>query len=294
MRRLSLFALLAAAGCDDGVASLSGLDAMVIVANAQFVPGAMPAAMDGPGVDGIDSLNNVIWPGQRAKKFSGRLDKGGTAVAIGFDGDVGYWTLAAGAEDILFPGQLTFDSVQAFSRRLQPATKYPLVFRAVDAGGRFGAPRLLNLQTQDDVPDGDLVVTLAWDTEADLDLHMVVPNGDIVWSRKSNAYQPMPGNPADPAAAVAGGHLDFDSNAGCVIDGRRRENIVFAKTPAAAGHYIVRVDTFSLCGEGAARWTLEALHQGTSLQKVSGISGDSDTRTSHEAASGLTALEFDL
>jgi len=71
-------------------------------------------------------------------------------------------------------------------------------------------------------PAGALVVSLEWDTEADLDLHVVTPDGVEIWAGNINSYQaPPPGTPVDPAAWQAGGILDLDSNAGCVIDGRQ-------------------------------------------------------------------------
>ena len=49
------------------------------------------------------------------------------------------------------------------------------------------------------------------------------------------------------------------------------------KKSAPTGHYKVRVDAFSLCGESGARWTLEAFRGGVSAARSTGFSGESDT-----------------
>ena len=78
-----------------------------------------------------------------------------------------------------------------------------------------------------------LLVSLRWDTEADLDLHVVIPNGtvrsddDRIWSKPRRP----PGQMVDAGAYKSGGILDFDSNANCVIDGRRQENVSWTVAP---------------------------------------------------------------
>ena len=55
--------------------------------------------------------------------------------------------------------------------------------------------------------------------------------------------------------------LDFDSNAQCVIDGRRAENLIIKQSPPK-GAYTVRVDTANMCAVSAARWHLRVLRDG--------------------------------
>ncbi len=111
-------------------------------------------------------------------------------------------------------------------------------------------------------PTGALVVSLNWDTEADLDLHVVIPNvadpDDAdraldqapIGCRRSPSAQPL-----DPTRLATAPYLDFDSNANCVIDGLRQENVIFPTGGAPPpGDYTVRVDTSSLCGQADAQW----------------------------------------
>ncbi|HEY7371406.1 MAG TPA: hypothetical protein VIF57_04450, partial [Polyangia bacterium] len=91
----------------------------------------------------------------------------------------------------------------------------------------------------------------------------------------------------------SGGILDFDSNAGCVIDGRRAENVVWQAAPPA-GTYLVRVNTTSLCGASAARWNVRAILAGAEIAASQGTSLTGDTRFSKGPGSGVQALTFDV
>ena len=88
--------------------------------------------------------------------------------------------------------------------------------------------------------------------------------------------------------------LDFDSNSSCAIDGRRQEDAVWMAAPPA-GHYVVRVDTFSLCGEAIADWTVGVTLNGTVIAAAEGEGRDTDAALySHEQGAGVTALAFDV
>jgi hypothetical protein len=115
-----------------------------------------------------------------------------------------------------------------------------------------------------------------------------------IWAHNINSYQmPPPGTSADASTWQQGGILDFDSNAGCVIDGRRNENVVWEAAPPP-GTYLVRVDTASLCGTPAARWVVEAIGNGVEIAASQGESVTGDARFSKGPGSGVQALTFDV
>jgi len=123
---------------------------------------------------------------------------------------------------------------------------------------------------------------------------VVIPDGIEIWAGNINSYRmPPPGTAVDASAWRSGGILDFDSNASCVIDGRREENVVW-QSPAPPGSYLVRVDTASLCGAPAARWNVQVLLAGTMIAASQGESLSSDTRFSKGPGSGVLALTFDV
>jgi hypothetical protein len=145
---------------------------------------------------------------------------------------------------------------------------------------------------------GALVISLDWDTEADLDLHVQLPSdGDAgvneIWSRKPSGL-PFGSAGASVDSGMQAGYLDFDSNSMCVIDGRREENVIFP-TAAPNGRYIVRVDTFSLCAETTARWRVSVFTNNGAdpVLQASGQSTDIDTRFPHGQGAGVQALVFD-
>ncbi|MGE0705700.1 MAG: YfaP family protein [Vicinamibacterales bacterium] len=124
------------------------------------------------------------------------------------------------------------------------------------------------------VGTGDVQVTLSWDTDADVDLHVVAPNGAEVYY-------------ANPAAA--GGELDLDSNAGCSIDGVRNENVTWPTGQAPAGTYTVRVDYWSSCGVSRTNYTIR-INNGGNVQVLTGsFTGSGD---GGGLGSGVTIATF--
>ena len=279
-----------------GVASDTGLEALVRANGGQFYRGAIDKVSAALAPTVVDVLNSqtVITPGLQNKQISGRLDPGTTAVAIGFAGDVGYWTLPADVPDADSPTQPTFHASLSFSPTL-PAKSYDLIVRAAMPPDALGPATHVALDVQQTLPPtGPLVISLWWDTEADLDLHVVDAYGDEIWAGNINSYDPYAASPTTDAGAWnEGGILDFDSNAGCVIDGRCNENVVWAVGPPP-GNYVARVDTFSLCGNSAARWTVEALLNGISLGRAEGESVPSSQRFTKGNGSGLAVLSFTI
>jgi hypothetical protein len=277
--RAHLIALLALAGCD-GVSADRGLDAEMVVSGAQFFAGSMPAAMDGPKVVSLDLSSNAAHAGEIDKPLRGALDHRATAAAIGLTGDRGYWIVPAGLPDVSAPLYPTFDVMLSFSPSIA-AGAYDLVVRAADADGHLGAPEARTLSISGAAePAGALVISLRWDTQADLDLHVTVPGGAVIWK-------------GDISPPGSGGLLDFDANASCVIDGRRVENAIWTSAPPP-GHYLVRVDTFSLCAETFANWSVEARLDGKVVGRAEGESVEADADVPHDWGAGVLALDVSV
>jgi hypothetical protein len=136
-----------------------------------------------------------------------------------------------------------------------------------------------------------VVVSLLWNAPVDLDLHVEAPLPDgsdttMIWAK-------APGAPSDVSDAGLAGGLDFDSNSMCQIDNRDRENVIWpSDTPQ--GHYKVRVDAFSLCGQKSVFWEARATQQGALIGQATGVLTEAQASRNHVADAGVLAFEFDI
>jgi hypothetical protein len=266
-------------------------------------------------VSGLTSSPNLIYPGIQGREVKGMVGPGATAIAIGLAKDDAFWILPADLHDSTSPDLLKFSAQLDFSPHLADSSVVeqdshgnpvvPITFRAVTQDGRLGPSLILGMTVLSNEPSGSLVISLRWDAPVDFDLRVLAPSPDgtstvEIWSKHASnvPFDMNSALPADQQGAV--GRLDFDSNADCAIDGRDQENVVWQGVPPA-GHYVARVDAFSLCGQVAAEWEALATYNGLLLTKtdgnpadVFGIATDAATRGDHGAGAGVRAFEFDL
>lgn len=128
-------------------------------------------------------------------------------------------------------------------------------YRVATSGGAVGAQQSEALDVIA-VGNGDIQVTLTWDTPTDVDLHVVEPNGD-------ETYYGTDGSPS-------GGDLDLDSNPACSIDAINNENITWTAAPPH-GSYIVRVDFYDDCGvTTTTHYTVTVRRKGRATQTFNG------------------------
>jgi hypothetical protein len=302
MRRGPLILLCLVAGCSGGASPDIGITAYLRASGAQFVEGPLPAATNNPepAIRGVNLVNTTIYPGLENFPLSGSVEQG-ISTLVGLAGDSGYWIIQAPLPDPQTPGNYTFSTQLTFSPDL-PRQAANLTMIGVDSSGQLGKPLILPLSVSTPTPKGQLVFTLTWDTEADLDLHVVMPNTADptkpieIWSRAPVGLPPL--GPADPpydvATVAAAPYLDMDSNAACVIDGRRQENVIFPNMPPN-GTYIARVDAFSMCGQPDAQWRLDVTTpNGPLVNPATWEATDTDTRGAHGAGAGRLAVQFTL
>jgi hypothetical protein len=288
----SLFTFLSLEACR-GASSDPGTGALMLVEGAQFVPGSMPRGdAGGPKVVSLETLLARIIPGVLGTGLRGTMEESASGAAIALRGDAGYWVVPAGAPSFETPGLYSIGVTLDFAAGVPPGA-LTVDVSAVGPNVRFGPRSSVGLMAATTSISSPLVFSLVWDTESDLDLHVVDPGGAEIWARNiTSAKMPPVGAPPDPGATAMSGTLDFDSNSMCVIDGRREEKVIYRGTPPT-GRYLVRVDTFSLCGQPDAHWTVAAARFGVPFARASGTSTDFDTRFSHDRGAGVLALEID-
>jgi hypothetical protein len=280
-------------GCENTRADL-GRDATFQVFGAQFYRESMPSDDVGPKVTSV-SIAGQTRAGLVQQGFSGELERSANAVAVQLVGDIGYWIVPAGIPSSAAPSSPTFQASFAVATFASLGPR-EIAFRAVDGEGRFGPTAIRPLEVLGPrAPNGRLVISLSWNNQADLDLHVLLPNGIELFKRNRTEYErpPVSLGPLPPGTPADGGVLDRDSNGQCVFDGQRAENAIWTEAPPR-GHYVVRVDTFSLCGAPNAIWRLEALLDGVRIGAAQGTSTDNDVRFEHVRGGGVLALELDV
>jgi hypothetical protein len=133
-------------------------------------------------------------------------------------------------------------------------------YAAVDAGGKQGAVTRQGVSAIR-VGTGQVQVSISWDVDSDVDLHVVDPNQDEIY------YE-------EPEAS-SGGELDLDSNAECDLDHKKNENITWQKAPA--GKFVVRVDYWDNCGVTATNYVVTVQVNGQPTRTFSGkLTGKGD------------------
>lgn len=280
----SLAGLVLTAACDDGMPVNSGLTEPILVHGGQFISGALPGAppLDGGpviptgdgGADGgatvklpplsvtnVGFLSPLVLPGYAGKSISGRATSDTAAIGVKLEGiGSGYWVVPISDPDPDFPGQNDFSFSADFSAD-DPAGRRQLLTVAIDANGKAGTQVETPMCIEQRIPDNlhecqkmnpvpRAVFTLMWDTNVDLDLHVVLPDG-----RDVNPKSPVT-VPFDAGMVPAGdGRIDRDSLRSCIPDGLRQEDLVFPQNPPK-GPYDLYVDPFDSCGQSAVRFNL--------------------------------------
>jgi hypothetical protein len=92
-----------------------------------------------------------------------------------------------------------------------------------------------------------------------------------------------------------GGTLDHDSNANCIPDGRRMENVVWATdadAPPEAGTYTVIAHLFNSCGRPATNFVFDLYVDGQATQHQAGVLLDIDA--DNGVGPGLYVTQFTL
>jgi len=259
-------ALTAAAGCGGDSDSSGPSDETEVasflsqVATSDLQTTATLREGERPGAQGTGSTLTVAntaaailgGSSQVALQASGAFTK----VIVGVEGETGYYELT-------LPAAVTSTSVVITLPQELPQSTFNVVYGVADAAGAVAAYESAPVSVQT-VGTGDVQVSISWDAESDVDLHVVEPTND-----EDIFY----GNPA----SQSGGQLDLDSNAGCSIDGVKNENVTFPTGQAPRGEYIVRVDYWSSCGVPQTKYVVTVRVAGRAPQTFTGtLTGDGD------------------
>jgi hypothetical protein len=142
-----------------------------------------------------------------------------------------------------------------------PLPEFDVRFAAASAAGAVGPYAGLATRVTE-VGTGDVQVTLSWDADSDVDLHVIGPDGEEIYYGDRQS--------------ASGGELDLDSNAACVIDGVRNENITWPVGRALAGLYTVRVDYWDSCTVERTNFTVRINNAGATQIAGGSFTGPGD------------------
>ncbi|HEY7371171.1 MAG TPA: hypothetical protein VIF57_03265 [Polyangia bacterium] len=165
------------------------------------------------------------------------------AIYVAIDGQSGYWEVTVSA------GTTIADVLLTLAQQLPPQIR--IVFEVVDSAGNVSAPETL-VTTIVQVKTGDVQISVSWDVDNDIDLHVVDPNQFEIYYAADLSPE--------------GGELDLDSNAACVIDSIRNENVLWPVGQAPHGMYTVRVDNYDNCAYAAAHFVVTIQKRGQAAQ----------------------------
>jgi hypothetical protein len=234
---------------------------------AVYHDGPLPAPHGSLSVsvpDGVDAINggSVVVS----------VDGGGatiTAVYISVMGSEGYWEVTVPA------GASVADVLLTLARALPD--NVTIIFEVKDDAGDVSTPVSVMLSVHH-VGTGDIQVSVSWDTDNDVDLHVIDPNGfEVYWYDE---------------ASPEGGTLDLDSNAACDIDGVNNENIVWPAGKAPHGTYTVRVDYFENCTYEATNYVVTVQKAGTEAKTFTGSFAADDLGDTGADGDGVTITTF--
>ncbi|HMJ15786.1 MAG TPA: hypothetical protein VK524_30425 [Polyangiaceae bacterium] len=282
LRRMQLGSVLAlgsfALGACAGEPLTEALTEPIRVRGAQFhegtLPGAAPLSDDDlaagaaprePHVTTFDYPTDTVNQGYSQFALGGRATASAASIALRFaDTGSGYWSFPVSAPDPFSNGQYTWATALDFAPHLARGRRR-LLIAALDDSGHAGTQEEIVFCVTSRVPDNlnacnpkiappAAVLSLSWDTEVDLDLQLITPNGKLVDARHPSTALPGEGGKVDMSAPGTG-ILDRDSNRNCTSDGIRTENVVWKDKPLP-GRYLVYANLIDACGESHARFNV--------------------------------------
>ncbi|MEQ1503101.1 MAG: hypothetical protein ABMB14_12765 [Myxococcota bacterium] len=297
--RVAALGLALAVGCDDGDLA-SGASEPIRVREGTFHRGPLPVDDDAPSPSIVNAggVGAIGTQGQASLAYTGIASKDAFSVAVAFPTlGSGFWVVPVGGPDPTQDRNLGFQLTLDLSPEV-PYGLQTLSFVAIDGHDAPGPSYDTQLCVLPDVANGNLaacdpavtplnaVLSLSWDTDVDLDLVVVTPEGKIV-SAKQPATPVATGTiPREVVSDPTTGKLSRDSNANCAIDGIRLESLVFPGEPPA-GDYTLYASLRSACGQASTRWSA-ALHR-----RVDAEDGTHPVETTALGQGTLLALHAD-
>lgn len=215
--------------------------------NASALP--TPTGGDAPYVE----MNNTVIPGGSNYVTVTSLVEA-AKIFIGVDGMRGYYELVPNNRGV---NEIVYDFVMVMNQELT-GDSFVVSIGILDENGEVS--EYWNTETIIHVVGtGTLQVSLSFDNNKDVDLHLFEPNGYHIYY--------------DDRISPNGGILDLDSNPNCAIDGINNENITYGEDAyVEPGEYTVYVDMWENCDPSiATNFVLTVFYGGALIGTVEGV-----------------------
>lgn len=278
-RLLALATSLAALACQ-GEPSHSGLDEPLRVPNGFFHEGRLPGIPVAEQPEDPEELQDlsprvssvvlggigVVRPGQAGLTVRGTTTEDAYSIGVKLvDAGSGYWVRPVGPETIQ-PDEREWDARLDFSPDIEPGN-HQLEVVAFDSEGNAGPHSTFRFCVTRDVEGSRnacdptvlppaALISLSWESNADVDLVVVTPSGVTVEATHPTTLDINGGEDIDPEAEGVG-ILSFDANGACRRDGVQRETLTWITSPES-GSYEVYAKLFEPCGAAATPLKVEA------------------------------------
>ena len=280
MKKISLFvfffALFFIYSCQKNIV----IDKYFSVQNGEYIAKKFPAQSDFDlTINDIDGNGYVIRGG--ATSISILPSSEANYVLVGVKGKTGYFRVPTTITD-------TDNNINIYliiSQDLEDK-EFTILVALSNDGSTVGEIKEIHVNTIT-IGTGKLQVSLNWDQENDIDLHLIEPDGEEIYygcDKSSN-----------------GGKLDLDSNPDCDIDGVNNENIFYDdEATIEEGEYIVRVDMYANCSVTTnTKYSVVVRYEGNIISTIEGdnpFSGEfSPTEEdAGSAGSGVTIMKFNI
>ncbi len=283
MKRTLALLVLGSVGCSSESLT-TALEEPIRVHEAQFregaLPGKRPLTIDElaagqpatkPTPTSVESVRRVLAWSESRLSVSGRASTDAASIAVGFsDFGTGYWVLPVSAPDPANNDELLWRFTADLGTSLSPGL-HQLRLAAIDTANRAGTQAELELCVSSPIPDNlnaciptekppESVVSLAWNANVDLDLHIVTPDGKELNAKHPSTAVESDAGVVDPTQPHVG-RLQQDVNAECLGTGTFRENVVWNEKPEP-GRYLIYVNLYDACGADSVSFQV-SLHAAT-------------------------------
>lgn len=278
----------------------SGTFEPITVRDATFFEGELPEDPDAasPTIAYAAGVNNVVTQGKGNVSYSGLASTEAYSVGVAFPTvGTGYWVVPVEGVDVTQDDDYIFHTVLDFTPEV-PYGIQTLSFVAFEEEGYVGPRYDTEVCILPESSDGNLaactdevtpqnaVISLSWDTNVDLDLVVVTPEGKVVNSKSPTTVVADGKIESEQISDPTTGTLSRDSNKNCAIDSIRVESLVFPGEPPA-GDYLIYADLFSPCGASYVDYAL------TLFQRVDEADGTHPVEHTALAAGQLLGSQAD-